>query len=261
MTILVATLLLAACAGSYKGVPRVEMLRLHTAPTYGALYDMASAYATALDAALDADTLHPGMYADYGVALALMGHHAEANRMLCAESKAFPQSRLMVERIRQHLLPDYAADTLGSRPNRQALEGWAYDSAAALQPYWGLLPVIDSTDSVRVMMQTPVDSGAYPARVTARQKRLMLEEEQQRESKRLKQEADSIAAAKQAVVDARKQAKADKAKAKKAAEKAKKQAAKEKERLRKEQQKQRERERAERRAQQEAARKAKQKKQ
>ena len=123
-----------------------------------------------------------------------------------------------------------------------------------LKPLPRIAAVIDSTDSVRVSQQTPVDSVEYPIRLTANQKREMLAEEQRKEELRRKFVEDSIAADKQAKIDARKQAKLDKKqakkdkeKAKKAADKAKKKAAKEKAKQREEEKKRRA---AERKAQQ-----------
>ncbi len=255
--IVMAALLLTACSGRYVGAPRAEMLAYQTGHTCGSLYAVAAAHAANLNAAVKADTLHPGMYAEYGVALALMGHQGEACRMLNAEAKAFPESRGLVKRLKQHLMPDLVSDTLAGEHDTAdllKLQSWAYDSLAALQLLPSVAPVIDSTDSVRVMMQTPVDSVEYPIRLTANQKRELLAQEQMKEELRRKEVEDSIAAQKQAKIDARKQAKADKKQAKKDKEKAKKLADKKKKRAAKEKERQREAEKQrraeERRAQQ-----------
>ena len=250
-------LLVAGCSGQYVGVPRAEVLDYQTGRTYGSLYSLATAYAYSLNAAVKQDTLHPGMYAEYGVTLALMGHDGEACRMLNAEAKAFPESRLMVRRIKERLMPDMVNDTFAGQHDTAdllKLETWAYDSITMLKPLPRIAAVIDSTDSVRVSQQTPVDSVEYPIRLTANQKREMLAEEQRKEELRRKFVEDSIAADKQAKIDARKQAKLDKKqakkdkeKAKKAADKAKKKAAKEKAKQREEEKKRRA---AERKAQQ-----------
>ncbi len=234
--IAVAALLLAGCSGRYIGQPREAVLAYQTEPTYGSLYSLATAYADNINAAVSADTLHPGMYADYGVALALMGHNDEACRMLGVEVKAFPQSLGMVRRIATHMLPECQLTTGGmymhDTADRRQLSAWAYDSVAALQPLPSIASVIDSTDSVRVSMQTPVDSVDRPVRLTANQKRVLLQQEQDKAARMAQAAKDSVAAAKQAKLDARKQAQIDKKKAKKekerakkAADKAKKQAA------------------------------------
>jgi hypothetical protein len=258
--------LLSSCSGEYIGVPRAEVLRYQTVPTYGALYDLAAAYGRSLNSALKADTLHPGMYAEYGVTLALMGHDGTACRMLNAEVKAFPESRGMIYRIKQRLLPDFLGDTLTSThdsANLEQLASWAYDSITALKPLPPVAPVIDSTDSVWISQQTPVDSISYPIRLTANQKRELLEQQQAEEAARQQHVADSIAAAKQAVIDARKQAQLDREQEKKAKEEARKveQKAREQQREEKRKQKaaQREEERKRKAAEREEAKKKKKK--
>ncbi len=211
--------------------------------TYGSLYSLAAAHAESLNSAVKADTLHPGMYAEYGVALALMGHDGEACRMLNAEAKAFPESRLMVRRIKERLLPTMVDDTLAGKRDTAdllKLQSWAYDSVAALRSLPRVASVIDSTDTLRVQQQTPVDSVEYTIRLTANQKRELLVEEQMKAELRRKEIADSIDAVKQAKIDAKKQAKIDKKKAKKEKEKAKKAAEKRKKAEAKEKARQRE---------------------
>lgn len=252
-----AALLVAGCSGQYAGVPGAELLNYQSRPTYGHLYDLATAYAESINDAVAADTMHPGLYADYGVALAMMGHRGEACRMLNAEAKAFPQNRAFVQRIKQRLLPDMVDDTVASRRetvDMGKLAGWAYDSIAALQPLPYIAPVIDSTDTARIRLQTPVDSVEYPIRLTANQKRELLAQQQMAAEMKKKAEADSVANAKQAKIDQRKKAQADRKKAKKEQEKARKAAEKQKKKEAKEKARQREREKkqqaAERRQQQ-----------
>ena len=231
------------CSGQYKGMPREEVLAYQTHATYGGLHSLAVAYAESINAAIKEDTLHPGMYADYGVTLALMGHRSTACRMLNAEVRAFPESRGMVRRIKQQLLPEMMEDTLA--PLRDTadiaqLMSWAYDSLTALRPLPVTVPpVIDSTDTAWLRKQTPIDSIPYEIRLTANQKREMLAEQQTAAERARKAYADSVAAAKQAKIDARQQAKAEKEKAKKQNEKDKKKAAKQKQKLEKQKQKER----------------------
>ncbi|MDY6370695.1 MAG: DUF4810 domain-containing protein [Bacteroidales bacterium] len=242
--ILLATLLLSACSGTYHGLPRAEMLAYQTYRTHGSLHALALAQAQAINDAVEADTLHPGQYADYGVALALMGHKSAACRMLNAEIKAFPESRSLVYRIKQRLMPDLLLDTAATARDTAhlaQLAGWAYDSLTALLPLPSVPAVIDSTDTLFLQMQTPVDSVEIPIRLTANQKRQLLEEQQARDALRKQAQLDSIAAAKQAKIDARRQAQLDREKAKKekeqAREQARKEAQKERERQRKEKKK------------------------
>ena len=258
---------LASCSGEYVGVPRAEVLRYQTVSTYGGLYELATAYAHSLNAAVKADTLHPGMYAEYGVTLALMGHTGTACRMLNAEMKAFPESRGMVQRIKKRLMPDMLVDTLATArdtANLAQLASWAYDSLTALRPLPPVAPVIDSTDSVWISQQTPTDSVEYPIRLTATQKRELLEKQQAEEAMRQQHIADSIAAVKQAAIEARKQAQADRDQEKKAKEEARKAEQKVREQQREEERKQkaaqREEERKRKAAEREEARKNKKKK-
>ena len=258
---------LTSCSGEYVGVPRAEVLSYQTTPTYGGLHALATAYGHSINDAVKADTLHPGMYAEYGITLALMGHKGTACRMLNAEMKAFPESRGIVTRIKQRLMPDMMGDTLASArdtANLAQLAEWAYDSLTALRPFPTVAPVIDSTDPEWISQQTPVDSIVYPVRLTANEKRELLERQQAEEAQRQKAIEDSIAAAKQAVIDAREQAKKDKERAREEArkqrEQQKKEVAAQREAARKQQQAQREEERKRKAAEREAAKKNKTKK-
>lgn len=222
--------LLTSCSGEYVGMPRAEVLSYQTVPTYGGLHALATAYGEALNQALRADTLHPGMYAEYGVTLALMGHEGTACRMLNAEAIAFPESRGMVYRIKQRLLPSMLDDTLAAprdSANLAQLADWAYDSLTALQPLPFVAPVIDSTDTLWISEQTPQDSVKIPIELSANEKRELLEKQQAEAALRQKQVADSIAAAKQAKIDQRKREKAARDQAKKEKEKARQAQAKE----------------------------------
>ena len=153
-----------SCSGEYIGVPRVEVLSYQTAPTYGGLHSLATAYGQALNDAVKADTLHPGMYAEYGVTLALMGHKGPACRMLNAEMKAFPESRGIVTRIKQRLMPDMVADTLAAlrdTANLAQLAEWAYDSLTVLKPFSDVPPVIDRDARVKFRDQMTEKVSAF----------------------------------------------------------------------------------------------------
>lgn len=198
---------ISSCSGRYVGLPRAEVLAYQTTSTYGSLHALSTAYGEAINAAIKADTLHPGMYADYGVTLALMGHKDAACRMLNAEVKAFPESRGLVYRIKQRLMPDLLNDTIstgGETANLDQLAAWAYDSITALRPLPYTAPVIDSTDTVWISQQTPIDSVEIPIRLTANEKRELLAKQQNEAAQRKTFVADSIAAARKAAADARK---------------------------------------------------------
>lgn len=258
--IVLAALGMAACAGQYKGMPRAEVLTYQTKATYGGLHSLAVAYAEAINAAVKEDTLHPGMYADYGVALALMGRNGMACRMFNAEMRAFPESRGMVTRLKQHLIPDMMGDTLAplhDTANISQLMGWAYDSVMGAVPLASVASIVDSSDTAWLRMQTPVDSVQQSIRLTANQKRELLAQQQMEATLARQAHADSIAAAKQAKIDARKQAKVEKEKAKKQKEKDRKKAEKEKKKLAKQKQKERQQAAAEKKRQQAEAKKQK----
>ena len=266
MLIMTLVAVIAGCSGQYKGMPREEVLSYQTNATYGGLHALAVAYAESINAAIKEDTLHPGMYADYGVTLALMGHREAACRMFNAEVRAFPESRGMVWRIKQHLLPDMMGDTLaisGDTADIGQLVSWAYDSLTALKPLPQVAPVVDSSDTAWLRKQTPVDSIPIEIRLTANQKREMLAEQQMAAERARQAYADSVTNAKQAKIDARKQAKVEKEKAKKLKEKEKAKANKQKKRLEKQKQKERKRQTVEKQKEQKrvAAEKQKQKEQ
>ena len=258
-----AFFLLEGCSGEYVGMPRAEVLNYQTFPTYGGLHALATSYGEALNKAIYADTLHPGMYVEYGVTLALMGHTGTACRMLNAEVRAFPESRGLVYRIKQRLMPDMLDDTLsspyGDTANMAQLAEWAYDSLKALQPLPYVAPVIDSTDTAWISKQTPIDSVKIPIELSATEKRQMLEKQQAEEALRQQAVADSIAAAKQAVIDARNQAKADREQAKKEKEQARKAEKKAREAQREADRKQKAAQREEEKKAKEAAREAEKK--
>ena len=90
--IVMAALLLTACSGRYVGAPRAEMLAYQTGHTCGSLYAVAAAHAANLNAAVKADTLHPGMYAEYGVALALMATRARRAGCSMPKPRRFPKA-------------------------------------------------------------------------------------------------------------------------------------------------------------------------
>ncbi len=223
------------CAGEYPGIPSAEMLDYQNHHTYGSLHRLATAYGKAINAAIKADTLHPGMYADYGVTLALMGHQGPACRMLNAEMNAFPESRPMVTRLKKQLIPEMMGDTLcGLRDtvNLDQLASWAYDSLTSLMTLPNVVSVIDSSDTAWLHRQTPTDSTERILRLTATQKRELLEQEVLEAERQKKARIDSIAAAKEAKIIAREKAKKEQATAREEA-KAKQAADREQERARK----------------------------
>ena len=235
IALLLVAVLLTACSGQYKAVSHAALLDYADRPTYGNLQQLAAAYATTANEAAKVDTAHPGLMAEYGVALAMLGEEEEANRMFNREMYTFPQSRRYVMALKRRLVPDFAADTLSFGPadtiNLAIIASLSLDTITAERtvPHCG--SIIDSTDTVRLRLQTPTDSVEAPLRLTANQKREQLAEQQQAAADlKKKQDEEKI------------QAKKDRENSKKEAKKLKEKQQKEKKKQQKAQQKQRKKE-------------------
>lgn len=77
-------------------------------PTEARLLEAAKAYAEAINQNLDQRAIHPGLYADYGVALARLGCLEQANTMFNNEKTFFPNSTVYVDYLINTLTPMYA---------------------------------------------------------------------------------------------------------------------------------------------------------
>ena len=110
--LLLAGGLLAACVndGTLVSEPTAVM-QYQRNPTQARLLALAHAYAEAVNLNLDEGVAHPGLYADYGVALAQLGCPEQANIMFNNEKLFFPHSAPYVDMLKQTLTPAYAADT------------------------------------------------------------------------------------------------------------------------------------------------------
>lgn len=203
-----AALLSTACfnEGSLVTNP-APLMQYQYKPTEASLLALAKNYAEAINSNLQKGRIHPGLYADYGVALAQLGCDAQANVMFNNEKTFFPNSTKYVDALKQKLLPAFVAD------NR-------YDTS-----------IIDlkSLDTIHVTL-TPEELAA--------QQQLLDDPEYQRQLKQHQQEekAEKAQAAKKAKAEAAKAKESErkaqalaKEKAQKDKAKAKKQAAKEKE--------------------------------
>ena len=74
-------------------------------PTEARLLEVAKAYADAINQNLDQHTVHPGLYADYGVALGRLGCLEQANVMFNNEKTFFPNSTTYVDYLIKTLTP------------------------------------------------------------------------------------------------------------------------------------------------------------
>lgn len=101
---------MAACVsdGPLVGEPAALMhYRQH--PTESKLLALARSYAEAVNTHLDNRTMRPGLYADYGVALARLGCKEAANTMFNNEAMLFPASAPYIIVLKQTLVPELAA--------------------------------------------------------------------------------------------------------------------------------------------------------
>lgn len=74
-------------------------------PTEAQLLAVAKTYAEAINQNLKDNLVHPGQYADYGVALAKLGQLDQANIMFNNEKFLFPNNSLYVDFLRQTFVP------------------------------------------------------------------------------------------------------------------------------------------------------------
>ena len=195
-------------------------------PTEARLLAVAKAYAEAINRNLADKVVHPGQYADYGVALAKLGCQRQANVMLNNEKMLFPNSTAYVDMLRQSLVP--------------AQLGVSLCDTSKID--------LATLDTIRVVL-TPEEQALQnqiasdPEYQRQLKEQAKAEREQQALAKK-KEQKENAKAKKQAQAEKEKQKKADmkaREKEKKAAQKAKekerKQAAKAKEQAKKEAQK------------------------
>ena len=188
-------------------------------PTEAKLRDVAKSYAEAINYNLEKGTLHPGLYADYGVALARLGCLEQANVMFNNEKVFFPNSTAYVDYLISVLTP--------------GMKTVSHFDTSRID--------IKTLDTIRVTLtpeeeafQRQLDNDPEYQRLLKQQ---MKEEKEQKalETKKAKAEmAKAKEAERKAKVKAKEKAQKEKAAAKKEAEKARKQAAKEAEKAKKE---------------------------
>lgn len=110
---MLAGLLLTACynEGTLVDNPAAVMRYQHK-PTEARLLAMTLSYAKAINSNLEEGVVHPGQYADYGVALARLGCTRQANVMFNNEKMLFPNSSRYIDLLKQTLAPTYASETI-----------------------------------------------------------------------------------------------------------------------------------------------------
>ena len=109
---LMATALLTASCyneGTLVNNP-APLLQYQHKPTEARLLALAKCYAEAINQNLKDHVIHPGQYADYGVALAKLGLQEQANVMFNNEKTFFPNSTKYVEFLKRTYTPNLFAD-------------------------------------------------------------------------------------------------------------------------------------------------------
>ena len=123
--------ILSGCAGPGELVENEgAMLQYQMERSSGKLDTLSYSYLRAIVANRDNGKMRPGLFADYGAALAMQGREEEANQWMNLEMKMFPQSRDYVAKLKSMMVPAYAddtltcvnLDTLGFAAQQQALE-------------------------------------------------------------------------------------------------------------------------------------------
>lgn len=111
LTLLLPCCLLTACYNEGKLVVNpAPLAQYQFKPTEARLLETAKAYADAINQNLEQKAIHPGLYADYGVALARLGCLEQANTMFNNEKTFFPNSTAYVDYLIATLTPQQAGD-------------------------------------------------------------------------------------------------------------------------------------------------------
>ena len=104
--------IMASCkAPNYMTEHANVLLEYQLHPTRTNLLTLSQAYSTTLAANREAGSVQPGLYADYGVTLALLGRNSEANSMFNNEMALYPSSCTYMNYLKLELTPEYVSDT------------------------------------------------------------------------------------------------------------------------------------------------------
>ena len=209
-----------SCAGSREtaNITR-SVMEYGKHSTKSNLLDLTKDDAQLIDQQQKSNAVQPGVYADYGVALALMGKNSEANRMFNREEAMFPNSKRYVRQLKLQLVPEYISDTVCDTSTV-----FVELSDVEVEPK-AVVPLSPEEEKALKKQQ----------REAAKQKAAQDKKEAQKLKKQMQKEKEKEKKVKEK----------EKKQAKKAAEKQKKEAKKDKDRQRKEAQKQKEQQRKE----------------
>lgn len=215
---IVATLLASACYNEGQMMLNPTPLMQHQfKPTQASLLNVAKTYAETINQNKKKGLMHPGLFSDYGVALAQLGCYEQANVMLNNEKMFFPNNSLYVDYLKSVLTPNY-------------LNSHVTDTSLIDLKTLDTIPITLTPDELALQQQVEADPEYQRL-----QKQLQKEEKEQ-QAKALKkakeQRAKEQANERKAKAKAKEREQKAKAAAKKQAEKeraaAKKQAEKEK---------------------------------
>ena len=220
LTMLLTCCLLTACYNEGKLVVNpAPLAQYQFKPTEARLLETAKAYADAINQNLDQRAVHPGLYADYGVALARLGCLEQANTMFNNEKAFFPNSTLYVDYLIATFTPRQAGD---KHIDTSHIDLKTLDTIR--------ITLTPEEESIRRQLENDPE---YQKLL----KQQMKEEKEQKaiETKKAKKEqAKAKEKERKEKIKAKEQAKREKEAAKKAAEKAKKQEAREAEKAKRE---------------------------
>ncbi len=104
--------LLASCgSGEYLVKDPNVMLSYLKEPSDANLDNLVKSYSSTINKNRRSKATQPGLFADYGVAMAHQGKDAEANVWLNKEMDAYPATRPYVMQLKRQLVPQFLNDT------------------------------------------------------------------------------------------------------------------------------------------------------
>ena len=220
ITLLLPCCMLDACYNEGRLVVNpAPLAQYQFKPTEARMLETAKAYAEAINQNLKQEAIHPGLYADYGVALARLGCLEQANTMFNNEKAFFPNSTTYVDYLISTFTPNQASD--------KHIDTTKID--------------LKTLDTIRITL-TPEEASIQRQLENdpeyQRQLKQQLKEEKEQKALATKKAKKELAKSKEKERKAKAAAKAkaqkEKESAKKAADKAKKQEAKEAEKAKRE---------------------------
>lgn len=129
LLIIAACTLLSACKQQQVvTVDPLVLLSYGKQPDAQNLENLAKNYSSVINKNRKSNVKQPGLFADYAVAMAILGRRSEANSWFNREMADFPSSRTYILRLKQQLIPEYIND------NTISVSDTASGGAEALSP-------------------------------------------------------------------------------------------------------------------------------